>query len=373
MNILYLIESSEPGGAENLVVSLANGFRKRGHGCIIGLLEDGWLNDQLKANNFETLMLQQNHSYDFSFIRELYGVVRKYNIGLIHAHEFTMNTYGAFIGALLRLPVITTIHGQNYYWVKLRRRIAYRLVSRLSKMVAVSESLKSFLSDRVGIEKHRIIILHNGIEVEKYSMGLHPKHSSAIKEVLSISDHQQVVGTVGMMVPVKDHLTLLDAAQKVLRCCPDTIFLAIGDGPLRERLTDHAKSLGIEKNIRFTGFKTCIAELLQIMDVYVCTSISEGLSLSILEAMAAGKPVIATNVGGNPEIIAHGDNGFLVPAKSAAELSAGLIMMLRDKQLAKRLGVKGQQNVQEKFSREEMINKYQRLYDDALFEKMRKK
>jgi glycosyltransferase involved in cell wall biosynthesis len=370
MNILYLIESSEPGGAESLVVSLANGFRNRGNTCVIGLLEDGWLNDQLKAGNFETIMLQQNRSYDFPFTRELYSIIRKYNIDIIHAHEFAMNTYGTIIGALARLPVITTIHGQNYYWLKLRRRVAYRMASRLSKMVAVSESLKSFLSESVGIEKSRIITLHNGIEVEKYNVRLDAKQIFAIKNELSISDHQQVVATVGMLVPVKDHMMLIDAAYKVLRCCPNTVFLVIGDGPLRHKLTDHAKSLGIERNLRFTGFKTCIAEILQIIDVYVCSSISEGLSLSILEAMAARKPVIATNVGGNPEIIVHGENGFLVPQKNAEELSIKIIMTLRDNQLADRLGSNGQQNVQQKFSREQMIDQYKHLYENALFDKV---
>jgi len=298
MNVLHLIETSEPGGAEAVVLSLARALQEKGHNSFIGLLETGWLYDQLRKAGFEPIMLEQKRSYDLKYLWNLCSLIQRYRIDVIHAHEFTMNVYGSVAGLLKSTPVITTVHGKNYYWEKRRRRMAYRLVSRVSQMVSVSEDLKRFLAEQVGIPKRRIMTLYNGIDFKKYNGSSSPTMLASIKESLSIPLQSPVIGIVGMIFPVKDHSTFLKAAHRIIKDRPDAMFLIVGSGPLEDRLKVEANQLGIEENVKFVGLREDVPHLLQIIDVYVCSSVSEGLSLSILEAMAAGKPVVATNVGG---------------------------------------------------------------------------
>jgi glycosyltransferase involved in cell wall biosynthesis len=366
MNILHLIESSEGGGAETVVLSLAKALRNKGNNCVIGLLQTGWLNDQVKEAGFDTIIIEQKRSYDLGCLWRLATLVRKFKIDLIHAHEFMMNTYGTMTGFLKGIPVVTTIHGKNYYGEKTRRKIAYRFVSRLSRMVAVSDDLACFLAEEIGISKDRINTIYNGIDCERYNGNVSSGIALTVRESLSIPAQSPVVATVGMLFPVKDHLTLLRAAVKVTRRFPDVIFVICGDGELKDRLRKAANDLRIADNVRLAGFRDDIPGLLRITDVYVCSSLSEGLSLSILEAMAAGKPVVASNVGGNPEVVVHGKTGFLVPPQDPETLASKIILLLQNKLLSQQFGAEGQLRVHEKFSRERMVDTYQRLYQKAL-------
>src|SRR6185295_16572388 len=233
MNILHLIECSEPGGAETVLLTLAKGFRDKGDYSVAGLLETGWLHDELKEARFETLLIKQKRSYDFSCLWNLCRIIKKYKIDIIHSHEFMMNVYGTMAGLLTGTPVVATLHGKNYFWVKSRRRLAYRFVSRFSKMVAVSEDLKNFLAERTGVQKDRIITLYNGIDCKKYAGDPLPGKSASLKESFAIPLTSPVIGTVGMLGPVKDHATLFAAAVRVVQKRPDAIFLIVGDGLLK--------------------------------------------------------------------------------------------------------------------------------------------
>jgi glycosyltransferase involved in cell wall biosynthesis len=366
VNILQLIETSEEGGAETVMLSLAKSLRERGHNCTMGLLQMGWLNDELKKAGFETIIMRQKISYDLACLWNLVALIRKRKIDIVHAHEFMMNTYGTLAGILTRTPVITTVHGKNYYWEKKRRRAAYRVVSRFSKMVAVSEDMGRFLAKEVGISKRRITTIYNGVDFKGHNGSPSSRVAAATREALSIPAQSPIIATVGRLVAVKDHSTLLKAAVKVIRSCPAVIFLICGDGELRGRLENEARELGIAENVRFAGFRNDIFDLLQISDVYVCSSLSEGLSLSILEAMAAGKPVIATNVGGNPEVVVNGETGILVPPQDPEILASRIVSLLRDKPLSQQFGLKGQWRTDEKFSYERMVHSYQQLYEEAL-------
>ncbi len=366
MNILHLIETSEPGGAEAVFLSLVAALRERGHHSFTGLLEAGWLSDHLKEAGFEPIFLEQKRSYDLRCLWNLCLLIRKYRIDLIHAHEFMMNVYGSAAGLIENRPVITTVHGKNYYGEKSRRRVAYRFVSRFSRMVAVSEDLKSFLAGQIGISKRRIVTLHNGIECGKFGPHLSSGSLTSLKESLSIPIHNPVIGIIGMLFPVKDHSTFLNAAREVIKELPTTIFLIIGEGPVEDQLKAEAFQLGIDRNVRFAGLRNDVPALLQIIDVYVCSSLSEGLSLSILEAMAAGKPVVATDVGGNPEIVIDGETGFLVPPKDAKKLALKIALLVKDTALGYRLGAKARKRVQGQFSVGSMVDSYLDLYKQVL-------
>lgn len=364
MKILQLIETAEPGGAETLVVNLAKGHRSKGHNCIIGLLETGWLDSILSQEGFETIVVEERGRFDLQCIVELSKIIRTFKIDLVHSHEFLMNIYGTAAAVINKIPVITTVHGKNYYYAKRRRRLAYRLISRLSTMVAVGDDVKCILEDRVGIKHGRVRRIYNGVDCDQYSSPESEAASTGIRACLSIPADCPVIGTVGMLVPVKGHNTLLRAARMVVEYHPDAIFLVVGDGPLKADLIAEACRLGIEANVRFTGFRSDIRNLISMVDLYVCSSVSEGISLSILEAMAAGKPVIATSVGGNKEIVVNDETGILVKADDPSSMAIKIISLLRNGQRARELGLNGRRRVNDEFSLQRMQDSYHGLYED---------
>lgn len=372
MNVLHLIESSEPGGAETILLATAKGLKDKGHRSVIGLLEPGWLSDELQRHGFPTIIVRQNTSYDVGCLWALTKIVKRFKIDVIHSHEFAMNAYGSLAGLYQRVPVVSTVHGKNYYWLKRRRRFAYRLVSRLTTMVAVCEDIKNLLVRRVGISRNRITTVYNGIDIAQFDRVPDGTAIAKMKRDLSIPGTSPVIGTVGMLIPEKDHKTFLKAAQSVIGKRPDAVFLIAGTGQLEHSLKAGVVQAGLSNNVRFTGFRDDVGALLHIMDVYVCSSLSEGLSLSILEAMAAARPVVATNVGGNPEVVANKKTGLLVPPSDPTALASRINLLLKNKHLAREISLNAQRVVHQRFSLRQMVESYEELYRVARGRRERK-
>ncbi len=367
--IMHLIETSGPGGAEKMLISLVDHLEKGSYRSIVCLLKDGWLREQFQRRGVETFILPLNWSFDIGWLGRFVAFLRKHKVDLMHAHEFAMNTYGSFASALSGIPIVTTVHGKSYYWKYFRRRMAYRFVSRQSKMVAVSEDIARGLCQAVGIRPNRIRIIYNGIETDLF----HPnqKTREQIRRELQVTDEQSVIGTIGNLYPVKGHTYLVRAAAAVTQVFPESVFIIAGRGQLLEGLQTEARELGVEKHIRFLGFREDVPALLQAMDIFVLPSLSEGLPLSALEAMASGKPVVATRVGGVPEVVADSETGFLVAPEDADGLAEKLVCLLKAPFLAQQLGAAGRERVKERFSLDRMEKEYEELYDTALLGRYR--
>ncbi len=365
--VLHLIETSGPGGAEKMLISLVENLDPGQYRSIICLLKDGWLNTQLCQRGFDTVIIPQQKGLDPGWIYKCIKLIRQKKIDLLHTHEFAMNVYGCIAAWITRIPVITTVHGRSYYGDRWRRRLAYQFVAKHSlRMVAVSEDIRRFMIEQVSVRSRYLITIYNGIDPKVYCT---TEDGIQIKKELKIADAAPVIGTIGNLYPVKGHTYLLKAAVQVVRNYPEAVFLFIGRGNLLNQLQEEAGRGGIAKNVRFLGFREDIAAFLQTMDIFVLPSLSEGLPLSLLEAMAAGKPAVATNVGGNPEVMLDGETGFLVPPKDPESLASRIILLLKDKLLAQKFGANGQQRVYEKFSLERMVNAYQQIYEAAFLRK----
>ena len=215
------------------------------------------------------------------------------------------------------------------------------------------------MTEKVGIQNGRIRVIYNGVtpgppvsdvEVER------------CRSELGIQAGDRVLGTVGSLYPVKGHTFLLDTMPAVLQRFPNIVLIIAGRGELEVSLKDQAKRLGIERKVRFLGMRQDIPRLLALMDVFVLPSLSEGLSMALLEAMAAEKPVVATRVGGNPELVEEGKTGMLVTAEDAAELAAALVEMLREPTTLHLFGKTGAVRVQRNFSIHRMSTQYADLY-----------
>lgn len=361
--VLHLSSSSGPGGAETVVASLAAGLDASRYHSVVCLFRDGWLRDRCERLGLETHVVRMTGMLDLGWLRRFGRLLRDHGVGLIHAHEFGANTYGTLAGRLARIPVIATVHGRSYYADGGRRRLAYRVVSRAAVMVAVSEDVRRFVVERTGVSARRVRVVYNGIGPAGPVSG---EARGRLRADLGIRDGERVVAVVGSLYGVKGHRYLLEAAPSVLEACPSTVFLIAGRGECEAALREQARSLGIDARVRFLGFRQDVPALLAICDVFVQPSLSEGLSIAILEAMAAARPVVTTRVGGNPELVVDGQTGVLVEHSDAGRLASAVTRILTDPAEARRLGENGLSRVRSRFTIGAMVTEYEAIYDAAL-------
>ncbi len=357
--VLHLSTSSGPGGAERIVCALAASLDATQFRSIVGLFRPGWLQEQCAARGLSTYVMPCRGMLDWRWVKACYRLVKREQVSVIQAHEFDAIVHGWLVAKLAGVPLVATVHGKNYFWEKARRRWAYRIVSGSARMVAVSEDLKRFIVEKIGIPDSRVHVIYNGVDE---SLGGESFDVPAVKRELGLPPNELVVGIVGNLYPVKGHTYLLQAIPQILKSCPNTTFLFIGRGELEVALKAQAKELGIEAKVRFLGLRQDILRLLSIMDVFAMPSLSEGLSIALLEAMSAGKPVVVTNVGGNPELVVDGETGILVPAKDPNALASAVTECLTNRERAERFGESGRRRWNQCFSLSIMVAKYQELY-----------
>lgn len=342
-----------------MLSSLAASLNQGEFRPIIGLFRPGWLEDQCKGQGIQTHVFPEGGVWHSSWVRACARLVRAEGVAVMHSHEFDAIVHGACVSALTGVPLIATIHGKHYYWQKWRRRVAYRFISRIATMVAVSNDLKAFVSSTTGIAPARIEVVYNGVQpLPKWRH----EEIQALRNELQLSEGTQVVAVIGNLYPVKGHRFLIDAMPTVLRRFPNTAFLFAGRGELESELRKHVERLGLTKNVHFLGLRQDIPRLLGVIDLLAMPSLSEGLSMAILEAMSVGKPVLATSVGGNPELVVHRQSGVLVPPEDSNSLAEGLIQILSDPVAALQMGKAGEQRVHQYFGLSGMVRKYETLY-----------
>jgi len=365
--VLHLSSSSGPGGAETVVASVAAGLDPSRYRSVVCLFRDGWLRQRCEELGLETHVIPIRGMLDLGWLRRFSRLLRGCGVELIHTHEFGANTYGTLAGRLARVPVIATVHGRSYYSECGRRRLAYRAVSRVALMIAVSEDLRRFVVEQTGVSARRIRVIHNGINP---AGPVSEETRACLRAELEIRDGERVVLAVGNLYGVKGHRYLLEAAPSIFAECPSTVFLIAGRGECETALREQARSLGLDTRVRFLGFRRDVPALLAISDVFVQPSLSEGLSIAILEAMAAARPVVTTRVGGNPELVKDGETGMLVEPADAPRLAAALTKILKDRTEAGRLGDNALELVRRRFTTGVMVREYEAIYAAALSSSM---
>lgn len=269
--------------------------------------------------------------------------------------------YGITAAMFSRIPAIVAtshlyspISGVRFGWLKQCIQAA-----TTSRYIAVSNEVKKGLCQDLRVQESKVSVVHNGIRLAPF-FDLAP--DAALRAMLTKGSERPIVFTPARLHAQKGHVYLLEAAALV----PDAFFVLAGDGPERETLEEHARKLGIETRIRFLGQRKDIPQLLASCDLFVLPSLYEGLPLSVLEAMAAGKPVIATAIGGTDEAVIHGATGLLVPPGNPAELATAIGTMLSDQGLATRLAEAGKERARQMFSSEAMARGVTQVYDELI-------
>lgn len=368
INVLQLMTDSKIGGAERVVLQLSKGLDiNRFTVSICCLAERGPIFDEAEGAGIKIYSLGIKNRWDFLKILRLVKILKKLNIHILHAHLFHANILSRIIGKISNVPII--ISTEHIMGIESSLRI---LVNRLTsifvtKYIVVSEAVGGFLNKNVKIRPSKISTVLNGIEYANFKISLIAQEN--FKEQFGITTSHEVIGTIARLHRQKGHVYLLHAIKKVVEVFPKAKFLVVGDGPLKYKLKELAHKLGIVNNVIFTGNQKDISTILSLINIFVLPSLWEGLPITILEAMAMKKPVVVTNVSGNPEVVIDNITGILVPPKEPILLAEAILRLLRDKDLSLKLGEAGYQRGKEKFGKEQMIANTAMIYDELLKEK----
>jgi len=292
--------------------------------------------------------------------------VSKHNICLIHTH-----TPRTILAVALALGIASPVHHLATKHILFRRDdrrwgSAFLLLDCLSLylpevLVAVSETMHRQIASLPGLKRKRILTIRNAIDFEKYQA---PEERNGCREEFGLAPDQVVIGYAGRIAQAKKIDLLVRAYSNILAVHPEARLIIVGEGEQKPSLEMLAKRLGISQAVIWAGFRTDIPRLLAAMDIFVQPSSNEGLSLSLLEAMAAGKPVIATNVGGTAEVVSNGQAGLLIPPHSLPALQSAMLQLLDNPQLRSRLAEEAGAIVYQEFQVARMMENYRHLYEE---------
>jgi len=368
-NIMYIIDSLRIGGAEELLLTVAKKTdRQKYNISVVCLFDEGPLANEIRTTGVKVEFLRMRSRYDLPTFIKLVRLIRNEDIKIVHTHLFDSNFFGRMAAKLAGVPVIVATEHNVYSWKKRRHIFVDRLMARFTdRIIAVSEAVKAWTVKHENIDLEKFVTIYNGIDVSRFAL---PINVDEKKKELRLDPRFPVIGTVGTLTEQKGHKYLLEALAKVTEVIPDVKLLIVGDGHLRTELEELSAEFGVGENVIFCGCRRDIPEILAILDLFVLSSLGEGLSLVTLEAQVCGKPVVASNVDGIPEAVNDGQTGLLVPPEDPERLATAIITLLQDRELAMKMGEAGRRLVRKKFTSEIMVRKMEELYGSLLKSKL---
>lgn len=367
IEISHVVENLDRGGLERMVIDLIGAQRASGHRCRVACLyEPGALAHELESQGVEVHACRKRGGADLGALRRLREWLRAAPGTVVHTHN--ANAHYHMVAAGLGLPLSRTIntrHGMGAAQPRSRGEWLYRRTMRRTDIVAaVCEAARQRFAQQGVRPRERLLSVPNGIRVEAFAAASQERRL-ALRNVLGLGADVRIVASVGRLNPIKDQATLLRAFASAHAQSPDTALALVGDGALRENLRSQAVALGVADAVRFLGDRSDVRQLLQGFDLFVLSSLSEGYSMALLEACASALPIVATDVGGNREIVVDGRNGALVPAGNADALADAMCALLREPERAERMGLAGRDWALREASIETMAARYDLLYRGA--------
>lgn len=361
IHVQHVLLSLEPGGLENGVVNVANGLdQTRFRSSVCCLRHVGDFATRIRTDAVAIHDMASPGGKDLMLPFRLARLFRATRTDVVHTRNAEAFFYG-FLGAKIAgIPaVIHSEHGRTFTDGKLRYLLQRMASTRVNAIFSVTEQLKRDLVKHIGIPAERIRVLYNGVDLKKFSAA----RQGDLRRQLGLGNNDLIVGSVGRLVPVKNYALLLNAVHK-LRAEHVHVVL-VGDGPERAALEELARSVGMATRVHCLGHRNDVAELVPQMDIFVLPSLSEGMSNTLLEAMAAGVPVIASQVGGSPEIVRNEKEGLLFCSDDVAELQIKLQRLVGNPSLRIQLGDAGRHRVLRDFSMDAMLSRYEDLYQSV--------
>lgn len=354
------------GGAEKQIYELAKGLDKNKYNVTVVSLDTyGKTPRQLiestgcRLEIFRVVRIYGLSGFiqGFKFLRYL----RTNRIDIIQTYHFSSDMWGTFWGRAAGVPVIISNRRDMGFWRSAIHVKAYRWINRrVTKIISNAQSIREHIKVQEGIPEDKLDVIYNGVDVPSQNI------TQSVSDKLAKSPEDIFIMHVANLKPVKGHIFLIKAFQDIYRQHPHVKLVLIGEDQLSGTLQQLAKELGVKDGVIFLGKREDACALLTLADICVLPSLSEGMSNSILEYMSAGKPVVATRVGGNPELVRDGVNGVLVPKEDPEALKTALLSLVEDKAKCQRMGDAGFDLVRSEFSMEAMINRYDAIFNDLL-------
>ena len=369
IKIFYIVNTLGYGGVEKYVVDIINNINTQHfYPIIVCLKKVGPLKDKIK-NRLTIYELNKKEGNSPFLPFRLAKLIKKEGVDIIHS-----NNWGTFVESVIakwisRAPVV--IHAQHGLEMndseatsklkRYKRNIIRHVFSYLTDTIAVvSCATQEFVTDGWKAPKEKVKLIYNGVDLNVFNNLLVLKDTKYSE--LSISKNDLIIGSVGRLMRVKNYPCLIRAFKILSQEFNHVKLLLIGEGPDMLEIKSLIEKLDLTNKIKLLGNRNDIRDILTVMDIFVLPSISEGISLSILEAMASHVPVVTTNVGGNPEIIENGKNGILVGPDNADELANAIRTLIVNPDKRKELGNSGRKIVEEKFALDRMVEDYESLY-----------
>jgi sugar transferase (PEP-CTERM/EpsH1 system associated) len=358
VRVLHVLYSLRMGGTELGVVKLVNALPPSD---VVSAVASCKPADSLKDRLAPGVKLFEFHRRDGNdprFVAQLVRLFRREKPDVVHTHSWGTLVEGIVAARLARVPHV--IHGEHGTMEERPRnlRVQRWLWPRADRLLSVSSRLAERMADRVGFERSRIQVIRNGIDTVRFS----PAPRDKARAAFGFGEADVVIGTAGRLVPVKDQATLIAALGVLKARGVDFTCVIAGDGPLRTALLEQIESAGLSESIRLLGGRADIDQVLAALDIFVLSSVSEGMSNTILEAMATGLPVVATRVGGADELVEDGMSGLLVPSQDPARMADALAGLVADRQKRTAMGASGRERALSIFPFDGMIAAYRDLY-----------
>jgi len=376
IKVVHIITRFDKGGsAENTYLTLKGMDKNRYDVTLISGIEKNPA--QNRSGQMENMQVEHiiipnlkrsiNPINDWKAFLKIHRILKNNNFEIVHTHTSKAGFLGRIAARAARTPlIIHTPHGHVLfgYFGKFKTFI-FKFLEKFTvritdQIIALTRREKEDYVTAKMAKEDKITVIHSGIELEKYK-NLSIEKKQSFKKTLKISEEVLLIGTAGRLVPVKGPEILLRAAEKVLLKHPHAYFLFAGDGDHKKSLEILANELGINKNIIFLGWRDDLADILSLYDIFVLPSLNEGMGRVLVEAMALGNPIVASNICGIPDLIEHGKNGFLVPPKHPEELARFIQILLEDEKLRVQMGLEGEK-LSSNYSVKKMVDQIDRLY-----------
>jgi glycosyltransferase involved in cell wall biosynthesis len=375
IKLLYIIGTLDVGGAEGQLVQLATRLdRRRFEPVVCCLTSSGPHHGALAAAGvpvevvgFKGLRVLRHPLRVTAELSSLVRLIRRERPVIVHAFLFWAYVIGAFAARAAGSPVVIASRRSlgcfkegafHYLFVE-------RLANRMTDVIlANSEAVKADVIRQERVEPGKVRVIYNGVDATRYAAVADPR----LRVALDIPADARTIGVIARLIDYKGHRFFLQACREVKRRHAEALFLLMGDGPDAPALAGLGRQLGLQDSVRFLGTRRDIPQLLSLLDVVALPSLEEGFPNAVLEAMAAGKPVVATRVGGVPEAVIHGETGLLVPAADAGALADAITALLDNPVRAERMGRAGRERAATTFGLDRMVLETQRMYEEILQE-----
>ncbi len=363
--VCQLLHGLRVGGAEVLAARLARELSQAYRFVFACLDELGTLGEQLRGEGYTVEVLGRRPGVDWRCGRDLRAFLRRERVDLVHAHQYAPFFYAT--AARIpggRTPVLMTEHGRTFPdYPRPKRMLANRfLLGRRDRVVGVGLAVRDALIAHEGMPPRRVGVIYNGVDLPAYRAA--PRARADVRRELGLRPDDLAIFQVARLDPLKDHATAIRTMAHLARRRPEARLILVGEGPEGPAIRDLVRGHDLGEHVRFLGLRADVPRLLPAADVCLLTSLSEGIPLVLIEAMAAGLPVVSTRVGGVPEVVEDGRTGLLAPPAGPDALAAAILKLAADPALRESMGLAGRERAVALFSERKMHGEYLGLYDE---------